>query len=131
MADMAFAPGITRGPRANEKHERDLRAKVAQLQLSFRDAPFGADPESRDSGFASYDAPRNDGSTRSARERAAVLFLGGGDHFEVFIGAWDRRARCEDVPLILDLVGGQRSDSIHFMHQLVIRAAEIAGPGLE
>src|SRR5713226_2703927 len=66
-----------------------------------------------------------------ARERAAVLFLGGGDHFEVFVGTRDRRARGEDIPLILDLVGGQRGDRVHFMHQLVIRAAEVALPCLE
>src|SRR6476661_9699894 len=123
MADMAMAPRNTRGLRANEKHEQELRAKVAQLGLSFRDAPFGADPESRDSGFASYGAPRNDGSTRSTRERAAVLFFGGGDHFEVFAGTRYRRARGEDVPLVLDLVGGQRGDRVHLMHQPVIGSA--------
>src|SRR5712664_2461873 len=41
---------------------------------------------------------------RSGRERAAVLFLGGGDHFQVLVGTRHRRAGGEDVPLILDLV---------------------------
>jgi error-prone DNA polymerase len=36
-------------------------ARLKQSLLSFRDAPLGADPESRDSGFAAFAAPRNDG----------------------------------------------------------------------
>src|SRR5205807_8601655 len=63
-------------------------------------------------------APRND--DRSAREGAAVLFLGGGDRFEVFVGTGHRRAGSEDVPLVLDLVDGERGDRVHLVHQLMI-----------
>src|SRR5258705_13697569 len=86
-------------------------------------------------------APRNDDKrrdllvttrvSRSARESAAVLFLGGGDRFQIFVGTRYRWARGEDVPLIFDLVGGQRRDRIHFVHQLMIRAAEVAFPRLQ
>src|ERR1700712_2553974 len=92
--------------------------------------PLGAGPESilpmvvMDSGLATSSRP---GMTRfvSARERAAVLFLGRRDHFQILVRAGHRRARSKDVPLVLDLVGGQRGHRIHFMHELVIRAAEI------
>src|ERR1700686_5689687 len=109
-----------------------------------------SNPESRDSGYDAKAPSRNDGVrmlptmtrrplnlmaalqvSRSAREGAAVLFLGGGDHFQLFVGTRHRRARREDVPLIFDLVGGQRRDRIHFMHQLVIRGAEVTRPRLQ
>src|SRR5258706_12269599 len=54
----------------------------------------------------------------SARERAAILFLGGGDHFQVFVGARDRRARGEDVPLIPYLVGRGRRCRLQFRPQI-------------
>src|ERR1700737_4442797 len=86
-------------------------------------------------------APRNDEKKatllaalrvrRSTRERAAVLFLGRGNHFQGLIGTWYWRARGEDVPLVFDLVGRQRGDRVHLMHQLMIRGAEIALPRLE
>src|SRR5258705_8766079 len=109
-----------------------------------------SNPESRDSGSGAKAPSRNDGVgmlvamtsrppdllaaihlSLSARERAAVLFLGGGDHFQVLVGARDRRARGEDVPLILDLVGGQGRDPIHFLHQLMIGGAEVTLPRLQ
>src|SRR5258706_2083295 len=109
-----------------------------------------SNPESRDSGSGANAPSRNDGVgmlvaitsrpsdllpalhlSRSARESAAVLFLGGGDRFQIFVGTRHRRARGEDVPLILDLVGGQRRDRIHFVHQLMIRGAEVALPRLQ
>src|SRR5450631_4931554 len=90
-------------------------------EASFRDGALAPDPESRDSGFDAI-GPRfartrwhRPGMTvagcslpamtrkrpnlltalqvgRSGRERAAVLFLGGGDHFQVFVGTRHRRA---------------------------------------
>src|SRR3954468_6113645 len=98
-------------------------------------ALLGADPESRsylplDSGLARRARPGMTSDT-SARERAAVLFLGRRDHFEILVRAGHRRARGEDVPLVLDLVGGQRSHRIHFVHQLVVGAAEITLPRLQ
>src|SRR4051794_22035582 len=98
-------------------------------------ALLGADPESRsylplDSGFARSARPGMTSDT-SAREGAAVLFFGRRDHFQVLVRAGHRRARGEDVPLVLDLVGGQRGHRIHFMHELMIRAAEVTLPRLQ
>src|SRR5580704_12755064 len=70
-------------------------------------------------------------SPLSARESAAVLLPGRSDHFQILIGTRYRRARGEDVPLVFDLVGGQRGDRIHLMHQLMIRCAEVTLPRLE
>jgi error-prone DNA polymerase len=39
--------------------------RLKQIQSSFRDAPAGADPESRDSGFVASATPRNDGRERA------------------------------------------------------------------
>src|SRR6516164_2970477 len=65
------------------------------------------------------------------REGAAVLFLGRRDHFEIFLGSGNRRARGEDVPLIIDLVSGQCGYRIHLVHELVIASTEVALPCLE
>src|SRR3954454_4679789 len=95
--------------------------------------PLGAGPESiltmvlMDSGLAPGGAPRNDEvSVLSRREGAAVLFPRRRDHFEVFVRTGHRRARGEDVPLVLDFVRGQRGHRIHFVHQLMVGAAEVA-----
>src|SRR5213596_1801115 len=108
MADMAWSRcSSTRGLRARESYER--RKASVPLRQARRDTNVNG----------------------SAREGAAVLFLGGGDRFEVFVGPRHRRARGEDVPLILDLVSGQRRDRVHFVHQLMIRGAEVALPRLQ
>jgi error-prone DNA polymerase len=39
--------------------------QLKQIQSSFRDAPLGADPESRDSGFVATATPRNDSRKRA------------------------------------------------------------------
>src|SRR5713226_343580 len=131
MADMVLAP--------QRQWVRKSSLREAS-EASFRDGASAPDPESRDYGF---DAPNRPGMTvagcsfpamtrkrpnlltalrvgRSGRERAAVLFLGGGDHFQVLVGTRHRRAGGEDVPLILDLVGGKCRDRIHFVHQLMV-----------
>ncbi|MDO9563709.1 MAG: OB-fold nucleic acid binding domain-containing protein, partial [Bradyrhizobium sp.] len=43
--------------------------RLKQIQPSFRDAPLGADPESRDSGFVAVATPRNDGNSGDWAER--------------------------------------------------------------
>src|SRR4051812_28673606 len=69
--------------------------------------------------------------TCSARERAAVLFPGRRDDFEILVRAGHRRAGGEDVPLVLDLVRRQRGYRIHLMHELMIGGAEVTLARLE
>src|SRR4030088_2345489 len=127
MADMVMAPRNTRGLRANESYERALLNLSCHSGMVRRTRP--GIPRFRVRCFA---PSRNDALlaavrlNRSGRERAAVLFLGGGDYFQLFGGTRYRRARRGDVPLVLDLVGRQGRDRVHLMHQLMIRGAEVA-----
>src|SRR5258707_7135821 len=103
MADMVLSPRraparVIRGSRAKVAHLNSHSGMVRRTRPGISRIPRCAIAHLR---FASFDAPRNDDSTRSARERAAVLFLGGGDDFELFVGTRHRRARREDVPLVL------------------------------
>src|SRR5258707_9855638 len=98
-----------------------------------------SNPESRDSGSGAKAPSRNDGVgmlvamtsrppdllaaihlSLSARERAAVLFLGGGDHFQVLVGARDRRARGVEVPPRPAPLRGERRGRIQLHHPLDI-----------
>src|SRR5664279_3700560 len=112
MADMDEDSTDARVKRPENRHSGAMRSIEPGISR-FRVWPFGPS--------------RNDGASvsRSAREGAAVLFLSGGDHFELFVGTRYRRAGSEDVPLVLDLVDGECCDRIHLVHQLMIGGAEV------
>src|SRR6185295_3651856 len=138
MADMVLAP---LGSSANNPHRHSgmrLRSAIADLRrrpgIHTPDGGYGFRARSLSDkidavNFALSSRPGMTAFVFSARERAAVLFLGRRDHFKILVRAGHRRARSKNVPLVLDLVGGQRGHRIHFVHQLMIRAAEITLPG--
>src|SRR5688572_15145360 len=62
----------------------------------------------------------------SGRKGAGRFFGGRADDFQALVRTRNRRRRREDVPAILDLIGGEGGDRVHFRHELVIARPEIA-----